>query len=247
MCYPFMKEALMKRQRYAWVTEDSQRFVLDQQKEEAFDRYYLKFRNGWNLDRKQVSLLRDLCAWREEVARQMDTPRTRIVRDSSLFEIAEKQPSNLKGLLRLKSLQGKTRDIRHVKQYAHQILAHVNVLDEKTDQTPPQPIEPPLERDLKQLFKACKALISDIAAEHEIPQERLVSKNELYRLVAAYAHHLATDEPVLLPKSMQGWRKCIVVEPLCELLDPYKRDLVERYNRLMRKAFRWQQENESPN
>jgi len=244
VCYQPIKEALLQQGRYEWVLEDSQRYVLAQQKEEAFDRYYLKFRNGWNFDKKQVALLRDLCAWREEMAREIDTPRTRIVRDSSLFEIAEKQPSSLKGLLRLKSLQGKSRDIRHVKQYANQILARVNVLDEKTEQTPPQPIEPPLERDLKQLFKACKALISEVAEQKQIPQERLLSRNELYRLVAAYAHHLATDRPAMMPQSMQGWRKLIIIQPLCELLDRYRDELVERYTLLERKAFRWQQESE---
>ena len=83
-----------------------------------------------------------------------------IVKDGSLFEIAEeKQPHSVKGLLKLTSLRGKSRDIRHMKQFAHQILDQVQVLEDRLDETKehaansegceheaPRPIERPLDR-----------------------------------------------------------------------------------------------------
>lgn len=238
-CYQKMRKSLEQQNRLHWVCEDSDRFVRSYLKTEALDRYYLKFQKGWNLDPSQVALLRDLCIWREETARYMDTPRTHIVRDSSLFEIATQQPNNVKGLLGLKSLQGKSKDIRHVKRFADQILEKVKIIDEQGNAEPTLPIDPPLDRDLKDVFKSCKQLVASLAEKWQVTPERLASKNELRHFISAYANFLYTKEPLALSDQMNGWRKDIIVNPLIERLNNFQSELLEQVERRQKIAIQW--------
>lgn len=240
-CYHQMITTLENNGRLDWAIEDSERHVQSQQHEEALDRYYLKFQQGWQLDHQQVSLLKDLCTWREETARTIDTPRTRIIRDGCLYEIAEKQPSDMRGLMRLKSLKGRPKDIRYMKRYADQILNRISVIDDADaeEDAAIEPIEKPLDRDLKMVFKECKEVLARVAETIKVPQERLLAKKDLHRFIASYAHHVSTNDVLQLPSIMIGWRHAFIYEPLTAVLVGYKQQLIAQYSKRSELKNRW--------
>ena len=65
---------------------------------------YLQMGAAWRLNATQLGVLKHLCIWREQQARQRDTPRTWIARDADLIQIAERMPDTLAGLKALKEM-----------------------------------------------------------------------------------------------------------------------------------------------
>jgi ribonuclease D len=55
---------------------------------------------------RQLAVLREIAAWREETAQKRDVPRNRIMKDDVLVQIATQQPTNREDLARVRMLPG---------------------------------------------------------------------------------------------------------------------------------------------
>src|SRR5712692_10644635 len=101
--YEKLRANLERSGRGPWLDEEMEMLtdpaIYRLEPEEAWRRF--KPRSG---NRRFLAVLRELAAWRESAAQQRDLPRSRIVRDESILEIAAHAPSTVAELSRSRGL-----------------------------------------------------------------------------------------------------------------------------------------------
>lgn len=102
--YPLLLDKLAEGGRSNWPSRDFSRLTNPQT-------YQLNARSRWkkvkglqHLNRQQLSILRELAAWREEEAAKKNRPRRWIVGDEILVDLARLQPSDLDGIQSIRGL-----------------------------------------------------------------------------------------------------------------------------------------------
>ncbi len=101
--YPLLTQSLEKRSRKHWVEEEMEALnngdLYFVQPESAWKRLKLK-----GVRPKEIGVVVKLAEWRELEAQTKDTPRSRILKDESIFELARLQPQDAKALARARSI-----------------------------------------------------------------------------------------------------------------------------------------------
>lgn len=102
--YPLILEKLSEGGRSSWPSRDFSRLTNP-------ETYQLNARTRWkkvkglqHLNRQQLSILRELAAWREEEAAKRNRPRRWIVGDEILVDLARLQPSDVDGVQAIRGL-----------------------------------------------------------------------------------------------------------------------------------------------
>ena len=101
--YHHLKNRLAEQGRTDWVAEEME--VLT-----SHETYDLDPENAWTRLKLRVkkpielAILKELAAWREREARAKDVPRSRIIKDDTIYEIAADQPRDTAALGNLRSL-----------------------------------------------------------------------------------------------------------------------------------------------
>jgi ribonuclease D len=101
--YPALKEKLEAAGRSEWVKEEMA--VLS-----SVDTYELHPENAWKRlkmrVRKPIELvvLQKVAAWRENEARERNVPRSRVIKDDTIYEIAQQQPKDAQALGKLRTI-----------------------------------------------------------------------------------------------------------------------------------------------
>lgn len=92
--YPLICQKLANKNRLQWLDSDFEYLS-------SSDTYAINLESCWarvkgrqRLKSQQLAVLRELAAWREEVAIQKDRPRRWIVNDDALVDLARQQPKN---------------------------------------------------------------------------------------------------------------------------------------------------------
>lgn len=102
--YPLITEKLKKGNRLNWPNRDFKRLTDP-------ETYQLNARTRWqkvkglqNLKPQQLSILRELAAWREEEASERNRPRRWIIGDEILVDLSKMQPTDVKGIAAIRGL-----------------------------------------------------------------------------------------------------------------------------------------------
>lgn len=101
--YHYLSASLAEQGRTDWVAEEMA--VLT-----SVGTYDLRPENAWERLKMRVkkpielAILKELAAWREREAQGRDVPRSRIVKDETIYEIASSQPSTPEALGQLRTL-----------------------------------------------------------------------------------------------------------------------------------------------
>jgi ribonuclease D len=101
--YPALKEKLEAAGRSEWVKEEMA--VLS-----SVDTYELHPENAWKRLKMRVRkplelvVLQRVAAWRETEARERNVPRSRVIKDDTIYEIAQQQPKDSQALGRLRTI-----------------------------------------------------------------------------------------------------------------------------------------------
>ena len=102
--YPVILEKLQKGDRLNWPNRDFQRLTDP-------ETYQLNARTRWqkvkglqNLKSPQLSILRELAAWREEEASARNRPRRWIIGDEVLIDLARIQPTDVDGIAAIRGV-----------------------------------------------------------------------------------------------------------------------------------------------
>ncbi len=202
---------LSKLGRLQWAHEEFCRLegAVGDARREPQERYQ-RIR-GWDqLKPKSAAVLRELAAWREGEAKRRNVPRTRVVRDEVLLQLARHPPKHVQELRKVRGLHASEVDRSGEGLFAviHAALAL------------PPTAWPVLQRERKPepeskgFVELLQAIVKARALEEEIAPTLLATSGDLQELVEAKTDRAELDLPVL-----KGWRRVLVGELLLQVLD----------------------------
>ncbi len=192
--YEKLTAKLAENGRAAWLEEemailaDPSTYVVHP--EDAWRR--LKVRNR---KPRYLGVLKSLATWREREARDNDTTRNRVLRDEAIQELAAEQPTDERGLGRLRTIG---REVRKGAKGAAILTAVRAGLDMPESELPH--LGPPqrLPRDIGPVVDLLKVLLKFRAERHGVAQRLIATVDELERIAG-------TDDDGL--PALNGWRR----------------------------------------
>ena len=205
--YKLLLELLDQQQRQSWFAEemlDLQRIAADRR--EALD-YYLRVKGAWRLNPLSLAVLKRLCEWREQVARALDKPRSHIVKDNVLLDLAHNKPTQMSQLHQLDDWYS-----RSVKRFGEQVLQEIANVDHSDL---PGELPQPLSRAVSDVMKKMRLSINEVAEQQAVPKELMCNKKELESILRS-----ASEGQCQWPaRLVEGWRGSMVIPALQLVLD----------------------------
>lgn len=192
--YTRLKSDIDKAGRSRWLDEELAALTDPSsyrvEPEESWRRLKMKVRG-----RKGLAVLIELAAWRERLAQSQDVPRSRILRDEALYDIANQAPTDVGQLSRLRTLSdGFARSAR-----AKEILDVVKQGLARDFATLPEPdTAAPVPADKSALVDMLRVLLKAAASRNGVAPRLIADTEDLERI----AVELAPDVPAL-----HGWRR----------------------------------------
>ena len=101
--YQVLKTELEREGRALWVAEEmailESPVTYDLPPEDAWQRLKMRLKKP-----QELAVLREVAAWREREARSRNVPRSRVLKDDTIYEIAQQQPKDVEALGRLRTV-----------------------------------------------------------------------------------------------------------------------------------------------
>ena len=215
--YGKLLQRLKTSERLHWVKAESADLVAKARQEPEPGDYYRKLGSAWKLHRRELAVLRQVCAWREREARRSDRPRNRLIKEAGLWELARRQPSDLGQLQALKEVPGRT-----LRDYGETLLEQVALGRSQPEALWPEPLPAPMGRAEAPFLKTLKAHVRNLAERLDLPPELLARKRDYEALVRS---GLKGGE-FILPPGLEGWRRDLLGDSLLEVARAHKGSLV---------------------
>lgn len=167
-----------------------------------------------NYNHEQITVLQALAAWRDELAKKLNQPRTFIISKQAMREIVQFLPEDTRSLART------TLHRASLRRYGNDIIAVIKKAKSLPETArPPMPIPTYTSKD-KPFKNELKAEIKTYSEKTGVP-ENLVLKN---RWVDELLWAVVSDEP-LKSEALLGYRKTWLVAEVLPLLSRYKEDI----------------------
>ena len=202
---------LSKLGRLQWAEEEFVRLegAVGETRRDPQERYQ-RIR-GWDqLKPKSAAVLRELAAWREGEAKRRNVPRSRVVRDEVLLQLARHPPRGQDDLRTVRGLHASEvdRNGESIFDVIHAALAL------PSSAWPVLTKERKLEPESNGFVELLQAIVKARALDEEIAPTLLATTADLQELVEAKTNRSALDLPLL-----KGWRRTLVGELLLDALD----------------------------
>jgi len=173
---------------------------------------YRRLRGADKLHRANLAVLQRLAKWREEEAQRRDRPRSWIMPDAPLVELARRKPKNVGDLKSMRGLHP-----RFIKRNGDQLLRVIAESSQLGPESYPPPLTPsPKDPDLAARVGLLEVLLKKLAADLKIGADTVATRSQLYQLVRASID--GQIEQLDLPL-LSGWRGKLVGQKLAEFLE----------------------------
>lgn len=197
--------------RHGWVEEECALLISNYMEGQNPDNAMTRFKGAWRLDSRQLGVLAVLAQWRDLQAQTRDVPRGYVVKDKSLFAIAELLPEHIGQLRKVPELSDKT-----IRRYGEKIVELVaSVMSMEDANLPPRLLRPPSSNQ-QLLIKTLRETLANVAQRLQIAPEYLARKKDYEYIVRAYAEGKTGED--LFPDSLQGWRAPLVKSEILNIL-----------------------------
>jgi ribonuclease D len=203
-----IQRRLTESGRLGWAREECRRLESatdERDPETAWERLP---RVG-QLDPRSRAVARELAAWRERTASDLDRPVGSIVADPALVELAKRRPQALSGLEQIRGLHPPT-----IKRRGEAILEAIArgreaaPIPRDEGRARSEPADAPL-------IALAEALLRARALDAGLAYELIASRAELEQIVGAARR----SEPEPDVRTLSGWRRELVGDDLRDLLD----------------------------
>jgi ribonuclease D len=204
--YLSLKAKLESEGRTTWVAEEMAVLespeTYDMHPDDAWLRLKSRLRKP-----QELAVLKYVTAWREREARSRNVPRSRVLKDDAIFEIAQQQPKDTEALGRLRTIpKGWERS-----SSGTAILDAVNtaLALPKTDmpQAPKHSHTPEGAQSAVELLKVLLRLISE---KHGVAAKVIANSDDLDKI--------ATEGEKAEVAALSGWRRELFGEPALKLI-----------------------------
>jgi len=142
-----------------------------------------------------LAILREVAAWREDEAQRRDLPRSRIIKDESLIEIAAHAPSTVEELARSRGLGRGFAEGRQGETLLAAIKRGLQVKEADAPHPPPRTDLPP---GLGPIVDLLRVLLKMRCEAHEVASKLVASADDL--------EQIAADDKAAVP-ALTGWRR----------------------------------------
>ncbi len=202
--YHRLVDELAELGRSEWLARDF-RVLADETRYQKDDyQLWQRVRGANRLKPSQLAILRELAAWREQVAREKNKPRKWILSDEVMLDVARHAPVDLTRLARIRGLNDNS-----VRQWGERLLALVvkgQSVDREACPSFPKKRTPTVHQEAQ--ADLLMSVVRRVAAESRIAMASLGSRKEIEALV------MGDQEQALL----QGWRGELLGRPLLAVL-----------------------------
>ncbi|MCY1414001.1 Ribonuclease D [compost metagenome] len=196
-------------EKRAWLLADGADLVRNQTRVSDPQEAWRDVKLAWKLNPAQLAVLRELCVWREEQARLRNQPRSRVLREQTLWPLARFQPSDKVALARVEEMHPRT--VRQDGDTLIALIAHAAALPSSEW---PEALPEPLPREVSPLLKKLREVGQRQAERLDMAPELMLRKKVLEALLkSGYP-----DGPYQLPDSLQGWRRELMGQALLDCL-----------------------------
>lgn len=192
--YLSLSAQLAEQDRTTWLDEEmavlSDVETYRTHPEDAWQRLKLRVKKP-----RQLAVLQAVAAWREREAQNRDVPRSRIIKDEAIYEIALQQPRDAEALGKLRTIpRGFERS-----STARSILAAVNAALDLPDKDLPRLPRPRMAPEhAGAAAELMKVLLKMVAEEQGVAARIIASTEDLERIAA--------DDKADVP-ALHGWRR----------------------------------------
>jgi ribonuclease D len=203
--YQIMVQKLTELGRIDWLKHDFAELTNPALYAVAPEKAWLKIRGKNKLTGKQLSIIQTLGQWREKTAQSEDRPKSWLLRDEMLFDLAKLQPETIEDLANVRSINERT-----VNRYGKELCQLINLAKNRA----PLPLNEkgrPTKKTQQQeaILDILTALVRIRAEENSLNPTILASRKDLEVLLFN-----DDDECPLL----HGWRFTMAGKELVGLL-----------------------------
>jgi ribonuclease D len=202
--YAYLAKHLADAGRTEWVKEEMEiltsRSTYDMKPEDAWERLKLRVRKP-----VELAIVQELAAWREREARSRDVPRSRVMKDEALFELAGEQPTEPARLAGLRSFSKGFEKSRMGEEVVALVRA---VLARPRDQLPQLPRHKPAAEGSGAAVDLMKVLLKLVSEREGVASKVLATVDDL--------EAIAADDHAAVP-ALMGWRRELFGEEALKL------------------------------
>lgn len=206
--YDILAARIAAADRRAWVEEDMTRLLATVAAPDEPEQAYLRIKAGWQLDHAGLAVLQTLTAWRETRAQVDDLPRSWVIADRDLLELAETRPTSLGALAVVGELPPKL-----IRRHGEFLVELIQTTLADPDRWPRR-LPERLPRNASSLLKAMRRRVDEVAEHIGMAPELLARKKDIEPLVRAV---IQGATPQLVEPLAAGWRHDLIGKPLLAL------------------------------
>jgi ribonuclease D len=192
--------------RLSWLDDDVREMESESNYRVELSDVWKKLKGTSALKGSQLATIREVAAWREQLAQKRNLPRKWILSDELLVEIARREPGSLEDLFRTRGLKEKLG-----KKWSQEVLDAIERAQElPSDEWPVRERMPSRDTNTAAKLDLMNAVLHHRAKESRIASSFLTNRDELARLAAGQRENLMI---------LKGWRRELVGNELLRLLD----------------------------
>ncbi len=200
--HKILSDKLVEQQRQSWLQEEMLGLLKIAAERKKAANYYLRIKGAWRLQGSSLGVLKKLCDWREITARSLDKPRSHIIKDNVLLELANSMPTTIGQLHSIDDWYS-----RSIKRFGADVLQQIADVDHDNI---PQGLPQPLSRPVSEVMKTMRARLNEVAEDQAIPKELMCNKKELESILRS-----AVEGECQWPTRLsEGWRVAMVLPAL---------------------------------
>ena len=192
--YVIMRDKLERMDRMRWIEEETSILTdpatYDTSPENAWKRMKLR-----KPRQDYLALIAAVSAWREKLAQDLDKPRSRILKDDAIQEIAQQRPKDAAAMDRLRSVPKGFAKSRHGQSLMDSINAAIAAPEDFAPQIEkrPAPVSSP-----GAIGDLLKVLLKHVADDAGVAHRLIANASDVERIASE-------DEPDV--PALRGWRR----------------------------------------
>ena len=212
---------LQQAGRKAWfieecnnLTESENNFQVD------IDKLWRRVKGATKLNRNTLAVVQLIAQWREQLAKQKDKTRRKILADDVLIQLALETPDDIDTLNPIIA----TRDRNQLKlneQEKQQLIQTLQSAQQAPESEWPDNRYSVLDNQQKTTLKNLQQLVNAKAEELTLSSAIITSRKDLENLILSKANAAETEPDALASKLniVQGWRLRCIGQQLLDILD----------------------------
>ena len=204
--YLSLSAQLDREGRTSWLREEmdilESRETYDMHPDDAWQRLKMRLRKP-----QELAVLKFVAAWREREARARNVPRSRVLKDDAIYEVAQQQPKDAEALGRLRTIPKGWERSAAGAAVVEAVNAALALPKTEMPHVPRQTQAPEGAAAAVELLKVLLKLISE---KHGVAPKVIANSEDLDKIAA--------DGEKADVAALHGWRRDLFGEPALQLI-----------------------------